>query len=70
MAESAEKITSADIRRDPTRFIARTMITAVITAIRRLYLFDELGLDVVMTIDGTDHRIAETIIRNQARISA
>ena len=28
----------AEISRDPTRFIASTMITAVITAIRRLYI--------------------------------
>ncbi len=25
---------------------------------------DELGLPVVMTIEGTDHRIAETIVQN------
>ena len=36
IAESAGKITSADRRSEPTRFIARTMITAVITAIKRL----------------------------------
>ena len=34
--ESAGNITSADIRSEPTRFIASTIITAVITAIRRL----------------------------------
>ena len=34
--ESAGKITSADINSDPTRFIAKTMITAITTAIRRL----------------------------------
>ena len=37
MDESAGKITSAEIRSDPTRFIASTMITAMTTAIRRLY---------------------------------
>ena len=36
IAERAGKIMSADIRREPTRFMARTMITAVITAIKRL----------------------------------
>ena len=36
MAESAGKMIRADIRRDPTRFIASTMITAVTAAIRRL----------------------------------
>lgn len=34
--ESAGKITSADIRSEPTRFIARTIIIAVTTAISRL----------------------------------
>lgn len=38
IAESAGKITSADIRSDPTRFMASTMITAITTAIRVLYL--------------------------------
>ena len=37
MAESAGKMMSADASRDPTRFIASTMITAVTAAIRRLY---------------------------------
>ena len=37
MAESAGKTTSAEIRSDPTRFMAMTMTTAVTTAIRRLY---------------------------------
>ena len=36
IAESAGKITSAEIRRDPTRFIPRTIIIAVIIAITRL----------------------------------
>ena len=36
IAESAGKMTSADTRSEPTRFIARTIITAIITAIRRL----------------------------------
>lgn len=35
IAESAGKITSADTRSDPTRFIARTMMTAMTVAIRR-----------------------------------
>jgi len=37
MLESAGKITSAEISREPTRFIARTIITAIITAIKKLY---------------------------------
>ncbi len=37
IADSAGKITSAEMRSDPTRFIARTMITAIIIAISRLY---------------------------------
>ena len=36
IAESAGKITSAEIRSEPTRFMARTIITAVMTAISRL----------------------------------
>ena len=36
MAESAGKITSAEISSDPTRFMASTMITATTTAISRL----------------------------------
>jgi hypothetical protein len=36
MLESAGKITSAEISREPTRFIARTIITAIITAIKKL----------------------------------
>ena len=36
MAESAGKMTSAEIRREPTRFIARTIITATMTEIKRL----------------------------------
>ena len=38
IAESAGKIISADIRSEPTRFIPSTIITAIIIAIRRLYL--------------------------------
>ena len=34
---SAGKIISAEMRSEPTRFIARTIIIAVITAIKRLY---------------------------------
>ena len=36
IAESAGKITSAEIRSDPTRFIASTIITAITIAISRL----------------------------------
>ena len=36
IAESAGKMTSAEIRREPTRFIASTIITAITVAIRRL----------------------------------
>ena len=38
IADSAGKITSAEISREPTKFIASTIITAVITAISRLYV--------------------------------
>ena len=38
MADRAGKITRAEIRRDPTRFIASTMMTAMTTATRRLYV--------------------------------
>ena len=37
IADSAGKMISAEIRSDPTRFIASTMTAAVITAISRLY---------------------------------
>ena len=37
IADRAGKITNADISREPTKFIASTIITAVITAISRLY---------------------------------
>ena len=36
IAERAGNTISAEIKRDPTRFMARTIITAVITAINRL----------------------------------
>ena len=36
IAESAGKITRAEIKSEPTRFIARTIITAIIIAITRL----------------------------------
>ena len=36
IAERAGKIISAEMRSAPTRFIARTIITAIITAIKRL----------------------------------
>ena len=38
IADKAGKITRAEISSDPTRFIASTIITAIITAIKRLYL--------------------------------
>ena len=37
IAERAGKITSAEMSREPTRFIASTIITAIIMAITRLY---------------------------------
>ena len=37
IADRAGKMMSADMSREPTRFIARTMIKAVIMAISRLY---------------------------------
>ena len=37
MADKAGNMTRADTSRDPTRFMARTMMTAMITAIIRLY---------------------------------
>ena len=37
IAESAGKITKAEISREPTKFIASTMIIAVMTAISKLY---------------------------------
>lgn len=37
IADSAGKITSADMSSEPTRFMASTIITAVITAMIRLY---------------------------------
>ena len=36
MEQRAGKITSAEIKREPTRFIASTTIIAMITAIKRL----------------------------------
>ena len=39
IADNAGKITSAEIRSEPTRFIASTMITAITTAISRLQAF-------------------------------
>ena len=39
IADSAGKMTSAEIRSDPTRFMARTMMTAIMIAISRLYTF-------------------------------
>ena len=37
IADRAGKMISAEIKRDPTRFMARTMITAVTTAISKWY---------------------------------
>ena len=37
MAESAGNMISAEISKEPTRFMASTMITAMTTAIRKLY---------------------------------
>ena len=39
IADSAGKMTSADTRSEPTRFIARTMITAIIVAITKFKRF-------------------------------
>ena len=39
IAERAGKITRAEIKREPTRFIASTMITAIMIAITRLYIW-------------------------------
>lgn len=39
IADNAGKITKAEISKEPTRFIARTIITAVITATIALYVF-------------------------------
>ena len=38
IAESAGKTISADVSSEPTRFMASTMMTAVTTAISRLYI--------------------------------
>lgn len=38
--DKAGKITSADIKREPTKFIANTIIIAVITAINKWYRSD------------------------------
>lgn len=40
IADNAGKIISAEISREPTRFIASTIISAVTTAISRLYRFE------------------------------
>ena len=39
IADNAGKITNAEINSEPTRFIASTIITAMTTAIKRLYVF-------------------------------
>lgn len=39
IADNAGKITKAEISREPTKFIAKTMIIAVIIAINKLYIF-------------------------------
>ena len=38
IAERAGKIISADMRSEPTKFIAMTIMTAMTTAMRRLYI--------------------------------
>ena len=45
IAESAGKIISAEIRSEPTRFIASTIITAVTQAIAKLYALVETPED-------------------------
>ena len=42
IAESAGKIMRADISRDPTKFIAMTIITAITTAMSRLYMSERI----------------------------
>ena len=42
IAESAGKIMRADISSEPTKFIAITMITAITTAMSRLYISDRI----------------------------
>ena len=37
IADSAGKMINAEVRSEPTRFMARTMMTAVMTAMNRLY---------------------------------
>ncbi len=37
IADSAGNTTNADIKREPTKFIAKTITTAIITAISKLY---------------------------------
>ena len=37
IADSAGKMINAEVRSAPTRFMARTMMTAVMTAMNRLY---------------------------------
>lgn len=37
IADTAGKITSAEINNEPTKFIARTIITAIIIASKKLY---------------------------------
>lgn len=37
IVESAGNIIRADVRSDPTKFIARTIMTAIITAMTKLY---------------------------------
>lgn len=49
MAERAGNMTNAEMRREPTRFMASTIITAVITAIRRLYAEDLVPVAVANT---------------------
>ena len=55
IAESAGNITSAEISSEPTRFIARTIIIAVTTAIKRLY---------------RDARIPEALAKSSSKVTA
>lgn len=44
--DKAGKITNAEISKEPTKFMARTIITAIITAIIRLYALAFMPVDV------------------------
>ena len=53
--ESAGNITSAEMSSEPTRFIARTIITAVTTAMSRLY---------------SEARIPEALAKSSSKVTA